>query len=175
MSYTLIMTLQFVELFGMLIVVLLISAGVVLWLQSQKRKPHPLLQVFVLIMLLVVLIGGMKWGGDALGLVSPASSGDGANNAYLQALILLQEPYSTYTTANNLAGTNREALIERFQKMERLEIGTVKPLVRSLQTMIENAPSSGQQGMYNMRMTSDIQARWDALRVELAKRAEQKP
>ena len=31
---------------------------------------------------------------------------------------------------------------------------------------------TGQTGIYNMRMTSDIQARWEALRQELQKRAE---
>lgn len=169
------MTLQFVELAGILILVLLISAGVVLWLQSQKKKPHPIMQVLVLILLLVVLFGGMKWGGEAIGVLTPASTSNTSDNPYRRALMMLQEPYSTYTTVNNLAGTNREALIVRFQQIGRLEIGDLKEKARTLQEMIQNAPSSGQVGMYNMRMTSEIQARWEALRLELVKRAELKP
>lgn len=164
------LTMPFVELAVLLLIVLLISAGLVLWMKSQK-KPNPMLQLILIVVLLALGIAGVKWGGEALGIV-PSGSSKEANNAFRQALILLQEPYPSYTSSNNVATASREALLERFQKMEQLELAALQEQVKRLRLMIESAPATGQTGIYNMRMTSDIQARWDALRQELQKRVE---
>ncbi len=164
-------TMPLLELAVLLIVVVFISAGIVLWMKSQKKRPNPMIQLVILVLLLVLAFAGLKWGGEALGIL-PASKGDAKNNPFRQALILLQEPYPAYTTANNLASTNRETLVARFQKMEQLELAELKSEVSSMRAMIESAPASGQTGIYNMRMTSDIQARWETLRQALQKRAE---
>ena len=166
------LTMPFIELAGLLIVVLLLSAGVVLWLKSQKKKPHPMMQLLILVLMLVLGFAGLKYGGEALGNIDPKSASDVSNDPYRQALILLQEPYPAYTTANNLSSTNREALTTRFMKMEKLNLAELKAYVSSLREMIESAPATGQPGIYNMRMTSEIQARWDELRRELLKRVE---
>lgn len=165
-------TMPFLELAGLLIIVLFISAGIVLWMKSQKKKPNPMIQLLILVLLLVLTIGGMKWGGEALGIFPVSGKDDAGKNPYRQALILLQEPYSSYTSLNNVASVNRELLIERFLKMEQLDLGDLKLLVNNLRGMIQSAPATGQTGIYNMRMTSDIQARWETLRQELKKRAE---
>ena len=164
-------TMPLLELAGLLIVVLFISAGVVLWMKRQKKKPNPMVQLLIMVLLLVLAFAGLKWGGEALGIL-PGSKGDAKNNPFRQALILLQEPFPAYTTVNNLASTNRETLVTRFQQMEQLDLAELKSQVSSMRAMIESAPASGQTGIYNMRMTSDIQARWEELRQALQKRAE---
>jgi hypothetical protein len=164
-------TMPLIELAGLLIVVLFISAGVVLWMKSRKKKPNPMVQLLILVLLLVLCFAGLKWGGEALGIL-PGNKGEAKNNPYVQALILLQEPYPAYTSLNNLASANRETLVTRFQKMEQLELAELKIQVSSMRAMIESAPATGQTGIYNMRMTSDIQARWEELRLALKKRAE---
>ena len=165
-------TMPLLELAVLLIVVVFISAGIVLWMKSQKKRPNPMIQLVILVLLLVLAFAGLKWGGEALGIL-PASKGDAKNNPFRRrVLILLQEPYPAYTTANNLASANRETLVARFQKMEQLELAELKSEVSSMRAMIESAPASGQTGIYNMQMTSDIQARWETLRQALQKRAE---
>ncbi len=164
-------TMPLLELTGLLIVVLFISAGVVLWMKSQKKKPNPMVQLLILVLLLVLCFAGLKWGGEALGIL-PGNKVDAKNNPYLQALILLQEPYHAYTSPNNLASANRETLVSRFQKMEQFELAELKSQVSSMRAMIESAPASGQTGIYNMHITSEIQARWEELRQALQKRVE---
>lgn len=164
--------LHFLELAGLLALVLLISIGVILWMKSQKKQPHPMLNVLVLVVMLVMIFAGLKYGGETLGFIAPSSTASASDNPYRQALLMLQEPYSSYTSANNLASTNRESLANRFMNMERLDLADLKPAVANLRAMIESAPATGQTGIYNMRMTSDIQARWDELRIQLQKRAE---
>lgn len=164
------MSVHFLELACLLALVLLISTGVVLWMKSQK-KINPMVQLAIMVILLLVGFVGMKWAGETLGIIAPASADDSAN-AYRQALLLLQEPYPSYTSLNNLASINRETLTTRFQKMEKLELGELKPQVRGLLAMIESAPATSQTGIYNMRMTSDIQARWEELRRDLQKKVE---
>jgi len=168
-------TMPLLELAALLIIVLFISAGIVLWMKSQKKKPNPMMQLLILVLLLVLAIGGMKWGGEALGIFPASGKEDASKNPYRQALMLLQEPYSSYTSHNNVASVNREMLAERFQKMEQFELGDLKLAVNNLRGMIQSAPATGQTGIYNMRMTSDIQARWDELHRELQKRAERTP
>ena len=164
-------TMPLLELAALLIIVLFISAGIVLWMKS-KKKPHPMMELLILVLLLVLGIAGVKWGGEALGIFPASGKEVAGKNPYRQALILLQEPYSSYTSLNNVASVNRETLVERFLKMEQLDLGDLKLVVNNLRGMIQTAPATGQTGIYNMRMTSDIQARWEALRQELQKRAE---
>lgn len=166
------MSMHFVELGVLMVIVLLISIGVVLWMKSQKQKPNPMLQLLVLVLLLVLGFAGMKWGGETMGIFASSDGEKNSDNPYRQALLLLQEPYPAYTSANNLASTNRESLTSRFHQMEKLKLAELTPQVRTLLTMIESAPATGQTGIYNMRMTSEIQARWEDLRRELQKRAE---
>lgn len=167
------LTTPLIEMAGLLVVVLLISAGIVLWMKSQKKKtPHPMLQLLALVIVLVLGFAGVKWGGEALGIIEPKSVKETRNDPYRQALVLLQEPYPAYTSPNNLASVNRESLTARFRQMERLELADLRKLVSSLLVMIESAPATGQTGIYNMRMTSEIQARWDELLRELLKRVE---
>ena len=165
------LTIPFLELVGLLIVVLFISVGLVLWMKSNKKKPNPMMQLLILVLLLVLGFAGMKWGGEALGIL-PGNAGESSKNPYRQALMLLQEPYPSYTSANNVASANRETLSARFLKMEQLDLGDLKIQVNNLRGMIQSAPATGQTGIYNMRMTSDIQARWEELRQALQKRAE---
>lgn len=164
------MTNSLLELSIALMIILLLSAGVLLWLK-QNKKSHPMLPWLVLVIMLVAGLVGVKYLGEAMGFITPASNPN--NNPYLAALNLLQQPYSAYTTLNNLAVAHREPLVERFQKMGQLEIGDLKNQVSTLLAMVQSAPATGQPGIYNMRMTSDIQARWEELRRELIKRAEQ--
>lgn len=164
------MTNSLLELSVALMVILLLSAGILLWLK-QNKKSHPMLPWLVLVIMLIAGLVGVKYLGEAMGFITPASNA--ANNPYLAALHLLQQPYPAYTTPNNLAVAHREPLVERFQKMEQLDIGDVKNRVSALLAMVQSAPATGQPGIYNMRMTSDIQARWEELRRELIKRAEQ--
>lgn len=161
---------QFLELGLLLLIILLASAGVVLWLQSQKKRMHPMLQVLALILLVGLLLTGIQYGSNALG-VTPSASSTG-DNPFRQALRLLNDSYPTYTNQNNVNGVNREVLVKRFQDMEKLELEELKAQVTIMRGLIEDAPSSGQVGIYNMRMTSGIQARWDELRQALQKRAQ---
>lgn len=172
LSYARHMTPHIVDLAFLFVMVLLLSAGLLLWLKSLKKRPHFLSQVALIVGLIALLIGGLKLSGTSLGFLTPAVAGSGKANAYREALELLNQPYPSYTTPNNVAGASREDLVQRFLKMEQFDIGEVKQHVNALRTMIENAPASGQQGIYNMCITSDIQARWDELRRELKKRAE---
>lgn len=165
-------TMPLLELAALLIIVLFISAGIVLWMKSKKQKPNPIMQLLILVLLLALGIAGVKWGGEALGIFPASGKDSSARNPYREALMLLQEPYSSYTSANNVASVNRETLVERFQKMEQLDLGDLKLAVNNLRGMIQTAPATGQTGIYNMRMTSDIQTRWETLRQELQKRAE---
>lgn len=165
------LTMPFLELAGLLILVLFISVGVVLWMKSNKKKPSPMMQLLILVLLLVLGFAGMRWGGEALGIL-PSSKDESKNNPYRQALLLLQEPYPSYTSANNVASANRETLAARFLKIEQLDLGELRIQVNNLRGMILSAPATGQTGIYNMRMTSDIQARWEELRQALQKRAE---
>lgn len=165
-------TMPLLELAALLIIVLFISAGIVLWMKSKKQKPNPMMQLLVLVLLVALGIASMKWGGEALGIFPASGKADAGKNPYRQALMMLQEPYSSYTSHNNVASVNREMLAERFLKMEQLDLGDLKLAVNNLRGMIQSAPATGQTGIYNMRMTSDIQARWETLRQELKKRAE---
>jgi hypothetical protein len=166
------MTPHIVDLAFLFVMVLLLSTGLLLWLKSLKKRPHFLTQLALVVGLVALILGGLKLSGTSLGFLTPALAASSQSNAFREALELLDQPYPSYTTANNIAGASREDLVQRFQKMEKLDLGEVKQQVNALRTMIENAPSSGQSGIYNMRITSDIQARWDELRRELKKRAE---
>jgi hypothetical protein len=113
----------------------------------------------------------IKFLGEEMGFITPASNVQ--KNPYLTALNLLQQPYPAYTTANSLAMAQREPLVERFKQMEQLEIGDLKNQASILLALVQAAPTTGKPGIYNMCMTSDIQARWEVLRRELMKRVEQ--
>jgi hypothetical protein len=159
---------QFLELGLLLVLILLVSAGIVLWMQSQKKRLHPLVQVFALILLVTLLLVGLKYGSNSMGLQASSTE----LNDFRKALVMLNENYPTYTTTNNLNGVSREVLLKRFEDMEKLELAEIKPQVTEMRGLILEAPSSGQPGIYNMRMTSEIQARWSELREALQKRAQ---
>lgn len=161
---------QFIELGVLLCLVVLISAGVLLWLQSQKKRLHPLVQVLALILLVTLLLAGLRYGTGMTSSVTDSSSN--ADNAFRQALRMLNESYPSYTTNNNINGISRDVLFKRFSDMEKLELEELKPQVSTIKALIQDAPSSGQSGIYNMRMTSEIQARWNELRQALEKRAQ---
>lgn len=171
MSYAFLMAPHFIDLAFLFLMVVLLSAGVLLWLKSLKKQPSFVVQLVVVACLIALLFAGLKLSGTSMGIFTPALAGT-QTNPYREAYILLQEPYPSHTTYNNLSGVNREALLEKFQKMEQLDIIKVKPQVQALKGLIESAPASGLPGIYNMRITSDIQARWEELRQELMKRAE---
>jgi hypothetical protein len=161
---------QFIELGVLLCLIVLISAGVLLWLQSQKKRLHPMVQVLALILLVTLLLASLRYGTGINGAVTNSTST--ADNPFRQALEMLNERYPSYTTTNNINGISRDVLFKRFQEMEKLELDELKPKVSAIKALIQDAPSSGQSGIYNMRMTSEIQARWNELRQALEKRAQ---
>lgn len=161
---------QFIELGVLLCIIVLVSAGVLFWLQSQKKRVHPLVQVLALILLVTMLLASLHYGTGINGAVTSSTST--ADNPFRQALRMLNESYPSYTTTNNINGISRDVLFKRFQDMEKLELEDLKPKVSVLKVLIQDAPSSGQSGIYNMRMTSEIQARWKELRDALEKRAQ---
>jgi hypothetical protein len=69
---------------------------------------------------------------------------------------------------HQLWSVNREAWLNVLYQLEQLGVSEVK--IRT--ELIESAPASGLQGIYNRRNTSDIQARWEALHPKPVKRAE---
>ncbi len=161
---------QFFELGVLLCLIVLVSAGVLLWLQSQKKRLHPMVQVLALILLVTLLLASLRYGTGITGAVTSSTST--ADNPFRQALEMLNERYPSYTTTNNINGISRDVLFKRFQEMEKLELQELIPQVSALKLLIQDAPSSGQSGIYNMRMTSEIQARWKELRDALEKRAQ---
>lgn len=57
------MTLHLFELAGLMVLILLVSATLVLWMQSTKRRPNPMLKVLLLVVLIVFCLGSMKYAG----------------------------------------------------------------------------------------------------------------
>ncbi|HMP17134.1 MAG TPA: hypothetical protein PKD72_08940 [Gemmatales bacterium] len=159
---------QFYELGLLLGLILLVSTGVVLWLQTQKKRMSPLLPYVILLVLVTAMVLGIQYTvHKSSGKMDPTT-----DTPYRQALRLLNERYPSYTTINNVNGVNRDVLVKRFEAMTELDLGELKEKVQQLKKLVEEAPSSGQPGIYNMRMTSEIQACWEELRQALEKRAQ---
>ncbi len=155
-----------------MVVCLLLSATVILLTKEGKKRLGPTAKWAVLLIILLLCLVGVKWGIDQFKQSSEDAEKQAAlGNPYRKALAMLNEPYPSYTSVNNLFLADRTTLVERFSKMEKLPLVELKPMVSALRVMIEKAPGSGQPGLYNMQLTDEIKSQWDRLRRDLEKKS----